>query len=122
MSVRKPGSRRGIAFLMLVFMLLVIVMGSVKLMIGQQISDQRLSRQQQRVEVLNSAIDFVSGIGFQPVEEQSQAESLSHFVLPISDEPLQQVSVMRDAQAESWVATWLKEDVEIESITRKDKK
>lgn len=111
MSSGNTNGRRGFAFLMLVFMLLVIVMGCVQMMIQQEVSDRRSIRHNHRAEILSSAIEVAV-----------ELDSVQAVTLPISDDPEQKVVVSFDETAESWVATWLKDNNKIDSVTRKKTK
>ncbi|KAA1258708.1 hypothetical protein LF1_12310 [Rubripirellula obstinata] len=118
MNPRKPFKRQGFAFLILVFMLLVIVMGCVQMMIRQEVSQQTSSRQKQRTQILKSAIE----IGVQL--DLKTGESVT---LPISNDAdandsEQKVSLSFDESAGNWVATWLKDDREIDSLIQKKMK
>ena len=103
--------RKGTAFLMIVFMLLVIVVGCVELMIKQEVSDRRSLRQVRRANIMQSAIESVSQLN--PKQE---------IILPISsapsEQPSEEISLRFATETSSWTATWMREGKVFDSLSR----
>lgn len=121
---RDASGRRGAAFLVLTFMLLVIVMSSIQWMIRQEVSDRRAIRQTQRIRILESAIAFAQSLDT-GAADQASADAKEAMILPIGDVmadskgPDRRVRVLFDRSNDQWVASWLIGDVEHETIRRK---
>jgi type II secretory pathway component PulK len=126
--VKDGNRRRGAAFLVLAFMLLVIVMSATQIMIRQEVSQRQSIRQSQRIAILESAIVFAESFKTNAANEGSIDDStdvLFPVMLPI-ESPIadgqvtkRRVRVSLDQSSGQWVASWLIGDVEHETIRRK---
>jgi hypothetical protein len=82
-------------------------------MIQQEVSQQRSDRQKYRTQILKSAIDIGMELGLKPGESVT---------LPVDEKSQQVVRMSLDESAENWVATWLKDNRELDSLIQKKTK
>ena len=103
----KSPQRQGIAFLMVIFLLLIIVAASVQLMIRQEIRDRHAIEKMRRVKIMESAIESVKHL---PLNESIR--------LPLDNERKESMVIRFDEATSKWNALWIRSGVTLDSLSR----
>lgn len=106
----KSKRRRGAVFLLLVFLLLLVIVAATQSMVQREIAGRKAERDRLRGRSLNAAIATL----------YDADESIETIQLPV-DGDLQNdgfIEVQADRQANQFTATWHRNDVVIDRMTK----
>jgi len=101
-------ARRGVAFLLLVMVLLIVVMTFTQAFVRVEVLSRRTERSQWTLKQLQAAIDSTSQLLVN--------DRLTTVLLPVNETTAERIEVTREGKAIT--ARWIQGDTEGQSLTR----
>lgn len=104
-----PETRKGAAFLILVILVLLVLVGATRALVRSEVSSRRSEADQTRVRSMRTAID--AGL-------QATRDSTGPIRLPLGEKPPEYIELTIDKSASRITARWFKGDQMIDRMTQ----